>query len=256
MRNRKIFSFDAETDGLWGDPFCIAAIVYELQSGPAKLFQRTFTPIMEGTPFFIRDVPADEVVTLEKELSSLSNTPLFVKKETPDVWVEVDRIILRLPDSVVTSQWVIDNVLPTLKDVPVTKKVIDQSRDGWATKSGTLSKLQELSISYGDMLQLFADFYLKHKDNADIIAHVAFPVEVHLLREMHRLGFIGDWDGPFPLRDVSGYLHCAGENLMSCDEYVAKHKLAINVDGSVHNPLYDCEVAARVYMDLVKRFKI
>lgn len=26
---KKIFSFDAETDGLWGNPFAVAAIVYE-----------------------------------------------------------------------------------------------------------------------------------------------------------------------------------------------------------------------------------
>lgn len=254
--SKKIFSFDAETDGLWGNPFAIGAIVYELRKGSAKLYQRTFTPTYEGTPFFIRDVPADEVETVEKEIS-MSNTPLFLKKDTPDVWVEVDRIVLRLPDSVVTNQWVIDNILPAITEIPVTTKVMDASRDGWATKSNTTTDLQRVPISYEEMLEEFSAFYLKHKDNADIIAHVAFPVEAHLLREMHRLGYIGDWDGPYPLRDVSGYLHMAGENLTSCDEYVVKHNIKLNVEfRAVHDPLYDSQVAARVYMDLLKRFKI
>ena len=168
---KKIFSFDAETDGLWGQPFAVAAIVYE--SGQ-----------------------------------------------------ETARFIARLPDGLVSNQWVKDNVLPTLADVAPTHN------------------------TYEDMLRDFAAFYLAHKQDADCICHMGYIVEAHLFREMHRIGFIGDWDAPYPLYDVSGNLQAAGEDATSVDAYAKKHGLAVSDYGTTHNPLYDCEVAARVYMHL------
>lgn len=169
MKN-KIFSFDAETDGLWGNPFAVAAIVYE-----------------NGA--------------------------------------EVGSICLRLPDSVVANQWVKDNVLPTLQNIPVTHD------------------------NYEEMLRDFAAFYMQQKE-ADVICHMGYIVEAHLLREMHRLEFIGDWDAPYPLLDVSGNLQSAGEDPTSVDSYAKKQGLQISDYGTTHNPLYDCEVAAKVYLHL------
>jgi len=40
---------------------------------------------------------------------------------------------------------------------------------------------------------------------------------------MQELGFIGDWDGPFPLIDISGNLQQVGEDPTSVDNYVKKH---------------------------------
>ncbi len=172
--NTKILSIDAETDGLWGNPFAIAAIVYE------------------GT-------------------------------------TEVAHFIARLPNETITNTWVKENVLPTLQNVTVTH------------------------TDYRSMLQDFAAFYKIYKAEADCICHMGYIVEAHLLREMHRIGAIGDWDAPFPFYDISGNLQAAGENPTSVDEYVKKHQITISHTGSTHNPLYDCEVTARVYMHLMKR---
>jgi len=172
----KVFSFDAETDGLWGNPFAIAAIVYE-------------------------------------------------KGE------EVDRFLARLPDKVVGNEWVRDNVLPTISNIEPTHQ------------------------SYEGMIRDFSAFYMRHKEGAHIIAHMGYIVEAHLLREMRRIGGIGDWDAPFPLNDVAGLLLAAGENPTSVDSYVEKHNLEVVQDfGTTHNPLYDCELAARVFMHLMERF--
>lgn len=189
--NKKIFSFDAETDGLWGNPFAIAAIVYEKRQEKPVIFDRM---VYESEP----------------------------------TWVEVDKFIARLPDSVISNNWVRENVLPALTNIPVTHD------------------------SYIDMLDDFARFYLLHRENVDYICHMGYIVEAHLLREMHRLGFIGDWDAPYPLHDVSGNLQQAGEEPVSVDKYAEKYGLQITDYGTTHNPLYDCEVVAKVYIHLLK----
>ena len=174
---KKLFSFDAETNGLWGQAFAIGALVYD-ENG-----------------------------------------------------AETARFVGRLPDSMVTDEWVKINVLPTLEGVPVTHG------------------------SYEALLADFAKFYLAHKKDADIVVHMGVPVESKLLTDMHTQGFIGDWNGPFPLLDVSGNLQQAGEDPTSVDKYVAKHGLEIGVGtdivGGTHNPLWDSAVAAMVYRHLV-----
>lgn len=170
----KVFSVDAETDGLWGNPFSVAAIVYE-----------------NGQ--------------------------------------EVARFIARLSDDVVTNPWVRENVLPTLVGVPVTH------------------------TSYEDMLLDFSTFYMEHGKGSTCICHMGAPVEAHLFREMHRLKGIGDWDAPYPLHDVASMLLIAKENPTSVDAYEAKYLLEIKHVGNTHNPLYDCEVTAKVFQHLVDR---
>lgn len=192
----KILSFDAETDGLWGQPFAIAAIVYEYKNAisPASWYA--------GNPGTSQPIPQG--------------------------WIETARFLARLSDDVVKNDWVKENVLPAIQNVDPTHE------------------------TYEDMLRDFSDFYMQNKNEADVICHMGFPVEAHLLREMHRLGFIGDWDGPFPLIDIAGNLKQSGENPKSVDEYAKKHALKISDYGSTHNPLYDCEVAARSYINLTK----
>ncbi|MES2213515.1 MAG: hypothetical protein V4473_01580 [Patescibacteria group bacterium] len=171
---KKMFSFDAETNGLWGKAFAIGALVYDEQ----------------GT--------------------------------------EIARFIGRLPDSAVTEQWVKENVLPTLAGVPVTHD------------------------TYKGLLADFAKFYLANKADADILVHMGYIVEAGLLRDMHAQGVIGDWDGPYPMLDVSGNLQQAGEDPTSVDSYVKKHGLSVGkFEGGTHNPLYDSAVAAVAYRHLV-----
>lgn len=170
----RIFSFDAETNGLWGQAFAIGALVYD-ESG-----------------------------------------------------AEVARFVGRLPDTEVTDEWVQANVLPQMTKVAVSH------------------------ADYVSLLADFAKFYLANKVDADVVVHMGVPVESTVLKDMHTHGLIGNWDGPYPLHDVAGYLAQAGEDPTSVDGYVRKHGLVITGDfaGGTHNPLYDSEVAARVLMHL------
>lgn len=72
-----------------------------------------------------------------------------------------------------------------------------------------------------------------------------------MLRDMYDRGLIGDWDGPYPLFDVSGNLQQAGEDPTSVDKYVQKDGLSVGeFEGGTHNPLYDSAVAAVAYRHL------
>lgn len=169
---RKVFSFDAETNGLWGQAFAIGALVYD-ENG-----------------------------------------------------AEIARFVGRLPDTEVTDEWVRANVLPQLTGLPVSH------------------------ADYESLLTDFSKFYLENKVDADIIVHMGYIVEVKLLRDMHQLGLIGDWDGPYPLHDVASFLAQAGEDATSVDGYVRKHGLEVPDFGTTHNPLFDSAVAALVHRHL------
>ena len=169
---KRYLSLDAETDGLWGNPFAIGMIIYEVIVGK-----------------------------LEK----------------------IEEVSWRLPNSVVKNDWVIANVLPTL-DFTVTHE------------------------SYEEMLKDFSEKYMSEKD-ATVIWHMGHIVESHLFRELHRLGFIGDWDAPYVPIEVSALLAAAGEKPDSVDYYVEKYNIE-KPTGSTHNPLYDCEVTAKVFEHL------
>lgn len=173
---KKIFSFDAETNGLWGDAFAISAAVYE----DGKLVN-SFTAYLG-------------------------------------------------PDGV-TDGWVRDNVLPKLTD---------------------LTKTHD---TYGAMLADFAEFYKANKSDSDIIAHMGVPVEAKVLLDMHTKGFIGDWDGPYPMIDIAGVLKAKGYDPTSVDSYNKEFNL---MDGrseaeglATHHPLYDSVAAAVAYIHLL-----
>jgi len=171
---KKIFSFDAETNGLWGKAFAIGALVYDEKG------------------------------------------------------VEIARFIGRLPDIEVTDQWVKYNVIPQITDIPVTHE------------------------NYDALLADFAEFYKANKQHADVVVHMGVPVESKVLIDMHTLGFIGDWDGPYPLHDVSGNLQAAGADPTSVDKFVAEHNLSVGeFECGTHNPLYDSAAAAVVYRHLI-----
>ena len=94
---------------------------------------------------------------------------------------------------------------------------------------------------------------LKFKD-AKIIAHMGVPVESSLIRDMHDCGYIGDWDAPYPLFDISGNLDQVGEDPTLVDSYAKKYELNVSkFDGGTHNPLYDSAVAAVVYRHLKQK---
>lgn len=181
---KKIFSFDAETNGLWGEAFAIGALVYD-ENG-----------------------------------------------------AEIERFVGRLSESVVTDGW------------------WNSPEDG-----ETETRLQKLARAipvtyedYNSLLADFAKFYLANKADADVVVHMGYIVEAKVLRDMHDRGLIGEWDGPYPLHDVSGNLQQAGEDPTSVDKYVQKCGLSVGAfQGGTHNPLYDSAVAAVVYRHLLIR---
>lgn len=171
---RPVLSLDAETNGLWGKAFAIAARLYDAVGNVLAEF------------------------------------------------------IGRCPIEGDVDEFVRDNVLPQMTDIPISHP----DRDS--------------------LLAAFAEFYLANKADADVIVHMGVPVESKLFTDMYARGLIGDWDGPYPLLDISGALAQAGEDPTSCDGYVRKYGLELSADfaGGSHNPLYDSEVAARVWMHL------
>lgn len=173
---KKVFSFDAETNGLWGQAFAIGALVYD-ESG-----------------------------------------------------AEIARFVGRCPIEGEVDKWVAENVLPKIADIPVTH------------------------ANYDALLASFAEFYKANKQDADVVVHMGFIVEVKILRDLHAAGLIGDWDAPYPLLDVSGNLQQAGEDPTSVDSYVKKNELSVGeFEGGTHNPLYDSAVAAVVYRHLTEK---
>ena len=171
---RNILSIDAETDGLWGNPFWIAGIVYN----------------EEG--------------------------------------LEVDKVNIAINTPEIKEDWVKENVIPEL----------------------TKCKNVVFVDSYEKMLEKFAKFYNKYREDSTVLWHMGHIVEAHLFRELHRLELIGDWDAPYTPIEVSEILRQAGEQPDSVDNYIKKYDISVNDYGSTHNPLYDCEVAAKTYFHL------
>lgn len=172
-KKMKVFSFDAETNGLWGEAFWIGAIVTDPENETKTFLGHCLCP-------------------------------------NPEKWVK--------------------NVI-----LPVLEK----------------DKESVFYLNQEELLREFSRFYLKHKKGAHVIVHMGCPVETSLLKSLHSLGFIGDWDGPYPLIDVSAALLLKGENPTSVDQYILKYQLNVGMDINVHNPLYDskaCEVVFRHLM--------
>ena len=172
MTNTRIISIDAETNGLWGKPFAIAAIVYE-----------------NGQ--------------------------------------EVERVSFRCPISGKTNEWVEQNVLPEMVEIPLTHSSLE------------------------DMYQAFAAWYMASKKDASILWHMGHVVEAGIFRDLVSLNMIGEWDAPYVPLEVSMLLMAAGEKPDSVDTYLLKHGLKKpELTGGTHNPLYDAEVAASVFFHL------
>lgn len=168
----------------------------------------------------------NKILSIDAETDGLWGNPFSIAAIVYENGIEIAKFVARLPDSVVTNQYVIKNILPAMENIEVTHE------------------------SYKNMIRDFANFYKNHKENATCICHMGYIVEAHLLREMHRLKYIGDFDAPYPLLDISGHLDAASEDPTSVDKYVKKYKLVVTDYGTTHNPLYDCEVAAKVFIHL------
>ena len=163
---KKIFSFDAETNGLWGQAFSIGCII------------------------------------------------------TNENGQELKEFVTRCPIEGQVNEFVKENVLPEMEGIKVTHK------------------------DYESMLKDFMDFYMDNKQDTVILVHMGLPVESKLFLDAHELGFIGDWDAPYPLVDISAIPEIG----TSPDTYNKNNGIVIpNLDGGTHNPLYDSWSALLAY---------
>jgi hypothetical protein len=169
----KIFSTDAETNGLTGQAFAVAAIV------------------------------------------------------TDDDGSQVAEFVARCPIVGPVDPWVAANVLPHIEDILVTHG------------------------SYVDMLEAFYAFYMAHKEGADVIGHVVFPVETTLFGDMIRSRPERVFDGPYPLYDTASILRARGLTADSTDDYNERHGIIVPFEGAVHHPLIDAWSAERCYRHLM-----
>lgn len=166
----------------------------------------------------------NNILSIDAETNGLWGRPFAIAAVLYVDCVETKTFTARTPDSNVTDTWVKDNVLPTLGDVPVTHE------------------------TYEEMMAAFASFYTSHK-GATALWHMGHVVEAFLFRELVRLELIGSWDAPYTPVEVSETLRANGFDPSSVDSYAKENGIKMP-DGSTHNPLYDCRVAASVFFDL------
>lgn len=240
MKPIKILSFDAETDGLWGEVFAIGAVVYEWKEVCPMVVKDTNGKIntFEGRRWGVPSENRNEWPTDPGPWHVwVQDGPLEWR------WMRVAQFSARNLAHKVQNEWVRENVEPGLY-------LLDGYDD------------------HTSMIEAFSKFYFKHKSVAKMLTHMGYIVEAHLLREMHRLGYISEWDGPYsemfaPWHDVSQDLESAGYDPSSVDAYAKKNDVMIQVFGrghqlrfidecKAHNPVDDAEIAARVWMHILQ----
>jgi len=128
------------------------------------------------------------------------------------------------------TEWVEHNVVPAIQCI-----------------QQTFSNSQEL-------LKAFSEWYLNHKDDVVVIAHIPHPVETAMFLEMGRLGLIGERDQPYPLIDVGAMLLTRNNNPLSVDDYRLAYckPMQTNLEIGVHHPLYDAYQALAVYLKIIE----
>lgn len=137
----------------------------------------------------------------------------------------------------VDNPWVVENVVPHLQDIPVIEE------------EGI-----EKPYTHKPLLKAFAEYYqdLREQYEVRVLWHMGHVVEAHLFRQLVNLGYIGEWDAPYVPIEVASFLEVMGYQPDSVDKYVSERGIKINIGGSTHHPLYDCEVAYQAYEDLIK----
>ena len=173
-----------------------------------------------------------KILSVDAETDGLwGNSPFWIAAIVyNEEGLEIDKINVanKFIGKLVTDDWVKENVLPVLKQDKTVKKV-----------SG-----------FKELYKEFADFYNKYREDSTVLWHMGHIVESHLFRELHSLNLIGDWDAPYNPIEVAEILRQNNEKPDSVDSYIEKYDITVNDYGTTHNPLYDCEAAAKVYFSL------
>lgn len=169
-------------------------------------------------------MPSLSLLSLDAETNGLLGQPFAIGavKSTAVASGTVQVYAARCPIEGPVDPWVAENVLPGLADLP----------EGFP--------------DYPTLLADFARWYDRHSPGATVIAHVAWPVEAGLLRDMITVLGRDPFSGPFPLHEVASLLLAAGCDPTSVDDYNAAHGLDVGaafVPYSGHHPLYDARAA-------------
>ena len=180
----------------------------------------------------------DQIVlsmTINCFLFFIQNTIIMYEKQTLVIAIDCERNGLRgqfLSIGIVTNlqtsfewaietegmaldHWVEENVLPHL--APSTHK------------------------TEKEMLQDFAEWWLDQnsKYNVVLIGHMMSPVETDLFSQMYQLGFIGTFDGPYQMHDLSTILMYNGFKHDKLDAFLEDSGYTFS--GKTHSALGDAE---------------
>lgn len=146
---------------------------------------------------------------------------------------------------------------------------ITEELDEWIQKNPHLAEVQNSIVTtYEDMLQEAADTFKAHactNDNEELVEawgnpdfnatpvlyHCGMAIEGRFFQTLRDKGLLGKFERPMAPIEVADYLRMKGENPYSVDAYMAKYAL-VKPEGETHNPLFDCEVAAQVYLHLIQ----
>lgn len=135
---------------------------------------------------------------------------------------EIDRFVGRCPIEDEVIPYVKENVLPAMQGI------------------------EENFLSYEELLSAYIEWRELYRGSAIEIVHMGVPVEAKLFDDAYEYGFINEFDGPYPLVDISAY----PEIRDSVDNYNDKHGISVNpelFDGGTHNPLFDSAQAAAAF---------
>ncbi len=137
---------------------------------------------------------------------------------------ELDRFYasLNVSPEQITSEWVKENVYPSLKNAEI------------------------FFAAEGEMLEAFWTFWMKHREDSICIAHVQYPVEARLfMRCVMENATERAFLGPFPLYDLSTLLMAKGFS------FDADMQALSGLNLKAHDAMNDVRMMSAVWNKLV-----
>ncbi|KYL05298.1 hypothetical protein [Fusobacterium necrophorum] len=111
------------------------------------------------------------------------------------------------------------------------------------------------SSSYEELLQWFADYYKKYKNEYTVLYHMGHIVEANLFKELVSSGYIGEWDAPYTPIEISVLLVACGYNMDSVDKLAELGLIEKPSESQKHQALYDAKITGRAYWFLKKELE-
>ena len=157
-----------------------------------------------------------KILSFDLETNGLHGQAFAVGAVVVDAKGQVlDKFIGRTEISGRVDDWVKENVLPVIEDMPVNYK------------------------SYDELKETFWQWYLNTMDESDyILVNNGYPVEYRFLLDCQEVDIDERyWQHPFPILDLTSLLVAMGEKPNDfAEEFLHKRK--------AHNPLDDATIAA------------